>query len=341
MHLILVAPGLLAQPQPALAAASSLATLAQLASTAHTYGNGIAAALLDALEAPPQTPVAPLAALGANFDAGGDYVIAADPVLLAADRDDLVLVQRVDDLSAAEATTFITLLNRHFDTDGLEFVAARPDAWFARCARPPAVTTTPFDAARLHGIFPFLPQGEEAGLWQRWQNEIGMLLHQHPINEAREAAGCTPVTGIWFSGGGRLADADALPSVIVHAADGRIGDLARGIARHGGGTAHPLAPDDTLARLLCAVEPRAVDSQQPRIVIADAIRQDDGPAAFATSWLTPALDLLGRKRVARVTLIADGHGAAARWTAGPPTFWQRISARAQRRAFAVPALPES
>ena len=341
MHLILVAPGLLAQPQPALAAASSLATLAQLAPTAHVYGNGIATALLDALDAPAQTPIAPLAALGADSDAAADYVIAADPVLLAADRDDLVLVQRIDDLSVEEAATFVTLLNRHFDADGLEFVAARPDAWFARCARAPAMTTTPFEAARLRGIFPYLPRGEEAGVWQRWQNEIGMLLHEHPVNEAREVAGKPPVTGIWFSGGGRLTDADALPSVIVHAAPGRGGDLARGIARRGGGTAHPLAPNDTLTRLLGAVEPRPVDSRWPHVVIADAITQDDGPAAFAANWLTPALDLLGRKRVARVTLIADGHGAAARWTAGPPTFWQRMSARAQRRAFAIPALPGS
>jgi len=96
MHLILVAPGLLAQPQSALDAAPSLAMLAHLAPT-HAYGNGIAAALLDALEAPAQTPIAPLAALGGDFDAGNDYVIAADPVLLAADRDDLVLVQRVDE----------------------------------------------------------------------------------------------------------------------------------------------------------------------------------------------------------------------------------------------------
>jgi len=207
--------------------------LAHLA-PAHAYGNGIAAALLDALEAPAQTPIAPLAALGGDFDAGNDYVIAADPVLLAADRDDLVLVQRVDDLSAAEAATLVALLNRHFDADGLQFAAVHPDAWFARSTRVPAMTTTPFDAARLRGIFPFLPQGADAGLWQRWQNEIGMLLHEHPVNEARQAAGSAPVTGIWFSGGGRLADTNAMPRAIVHAAPGRIADLARGIAPQDG-----------------------------------------------------------------------------------------------------------
>jgi len=340
MHLILVAPGLLAQPQSALDAAPSLAMLARLA-PAHAYGNGIAAALLDALEAPAQTPIAPLAALGGDFDAGDDYVIAADPVLLAADRDDLVLVQRVDDLSAAEAATLVALLNRHFDADGLQFAAVHPDAWFARSTRVPAMTTTPFDAARLRGIFPFLPQGADAGLWQRWQNEIGMLLHEHPVNEARQAAGSAPVTGIWFSGGGRLADTNAMPRAIVHAAPGRIADLARGIARRGGGISHPLASGDTLARVLDAADPRNAGSAQVHMVVTDTIERDDGPAGLHARWLAPALECLGRKRLARLTLIADGHGVAARWTATTPTFWQRVSVRAQRKPFAVPALPES
>ena len=70
MQLILVAPGLLAQSQAALAATSSLASLAQLGATAHLHASGIAAALIDALGAPADTPIAPLAALGASIDAG-------------------------------------------------------------------------------------------------------------------------------------------------------------------------------------------------------------------------------------------------------------------------------
>jgi hypothetical protein len=343
MHLIIAAPALLARPQAALAAAPSLAILAQRTPAANmrVYRDGIAAALLDALEAPAATPIAPLAALGADIDANDDYVIAADPVLFAADRDDLVLVQRVDDLTDTESDALIDLLNRHFEADGLQFVAARPDAWFTRCARVPAIATTPFDAALLHGIFPFLPTGADAGTWQRWQNEIGMLAHEHPVNDARQAAGRAPVTGIWFWGGGTLADANALRPANVRATPGRVGDLARGIAYRSGGFAKSLASSDTLAQLLGNVDATSREGTAVHVVVTDSIGRDDGPARLDAGWLAPALHALDRRRLTRVTLIADGHGAAVRWTAGAPTLWQRVTARGRRKPFAIPALPES
>jgi hypothetical protein len=340
MHLILVAPGLLARPQAALAAVRSLAVLAQRSREPHMYRAGLAAAMLDALDVPPTTPIAPLAALGAGIEVGG-YMIAADPVLFAADRDDVVLVQRVDDLTGAESAALIELLNRHFGADDLHFIAARPAAWFARCAHAPALATTPFDAAVLHGIFPFLPTGADAGTWQRWQNEISMLLHEHPVNDAREAARKAPVTGIWFSGGGTLADASRLPAANVHAAVGRLGDLARGMAMRGGGVVASLEMSDTFAQLLGDVDASYGQADAVHLVVTDAIDHEDKLAKFDANWLTPTLHALDRKGLTRLTLIADGHGAAVRWTVTAKTLWQRMTAPGRRKPFSIPALTES
>lgn len=332
MHLILVAPELLAQSQAALAATSSLASLAQLAAPAHLHAGGIAAALLDALGAPGETPIAPLAALGAGIDAGTDYVLIADPVLLAADRDDLILIQRIDDLAVDESSALETTLNRHFASDDWHFVAARPDAWFARSPRTPAISTTPFDIARAKGVFPHLPRGAEGGVWQRWQNEIGMLLHEHPVNAARQVSGHPDVTGIWFWGGGRLSDVVGLPATTVCAAAGRVGDLARGVARHAGGSVDAFAITDMRSHVV----ERAQSPGATRIVVTDAIAGDAAVAAFDAHELGPALDLLRRGQIARLSLIADGNGIAARWSAAPPTRWQRATARLRHQPFAVP-----
>jgi hypothetical protein len=337
MHLILVAPALLAQSQAALAATSSLASLAQLAAPAHVQAGGIAAALLDALGAPAETPIAPLAALGAGIDAGTDYVLVADPVLLAADRDDLILVQRIDDLAVEESSALETTLNRHFASDDWHFVAARPDAWFARSPRTPAISTTPFDTARAKGVFPHLPRGVDGGVWQRWQNEIGMLLHEHPINAARLAAGRPDVTGIWFWGGGRLSDVVGLPATTVCAAAGRVGDLARGVARHAGGSVDAFAITDMRSHVV----ERAQSPGATRIVVTDAIAGDAAVAAFDAHELGPALDLLRRGELARLSVIADCNGIAARWSATPPTFWRRATSRLRRQPFAVPAAESS
>src|SRR5690348_10157790 len=96
--LVLVVPGLLALRSEALAGLSSLSTLARYAGAPRIDTYGIAAALFAALGMDAKTPVAPLALLGAGGDPRDDYVLRADPVHLAADRDRVVLVQTIDDL---------------------------------------------------------------------------------------------------------------------------------------------------------------------------------------------------------------------------------------------------
>ncbi len=44
---------------------------------------------------------------------------------------------------------------------------------------------------------------------RRLQNEVQMLLHSHPVNEAREARGALPVNSFWLSGCGRVQRAVA------------------------------------------------------------------------------------------------------------------------------------
>ncbi len=44
---------------------------------------------------------------------------------------------------------------------------------------------------------------------RRLQNEVQMLLHSHPVNEAREARGALPVNSFWLSGCGRAQRAVA------------------------------------------------------------------------------------------------------------------------------------
>ncbi|MCV2363498.1 hypothetical protein LNV23_08565 [Paucibacter sp. DJ1R-11] len=53
----------------------------------------------------------------------------------------------------------------------------------------------------------------EARLLRRLQNEIQMLLHEHPLNEAREQRGLLPVNSVWISGCGRH-DGGALPAAL-------------------------------------------------------------------------------------------------------------------------------
>ncbi len=64
----------------------------------------------------------------------------------------------------------------------------------------------------LHaGLEAWQPQGEAARRWRQLQNEMQMLLHEHPVNEAREQRGQLAVNSVWLSGSGpSLQDAQRL-----------------------------------------------------------------------------------------------------------------------------------
>jgi len=330
MRLTLIVPGLTARSHAALAHAPALSLYARHADDGTIVQHGLAHAIVAAAGLAPAAPVAPLLALGAGVDPGADYVLAADPVTLVAGRDDVVLAGRVDDLSAEEAAVLIAALDAHFATDALTFAAPRPSTWFARTPRNPALTTTPLDVAMGRPIFPHLPGGADGKSWQRWQNEIQMLLFEHPVNAAREARGAAPVIGLWFWGGGRLADVTLPAGVVALAAADAGNDLVRGLARLAGqvDAALPATLDAALAR-----SPGA----EAMLVALPPLADDAGIAALCERWVGPATAALARGAVAELDVVADGNGIVARWHAQRQPALARLAARWRNARFAVPA----
>jgi hypothetical protein len=124
------------------------------------------------------------------------------------------------------------------------------------------------------------------------------------------------------------------------AASGRIGDLARGIPRQGGGRATPLDMHAGVAAAPPRAAPPAGSSVPCALVVLPGAGADT--AALETRWLAPALERLARRELDTLRIVADGNGAAATWDAQrPPPLWQRIFARAAPRRFEVPALPDA
>ncbi|HEV2219088.1 MAG TPA: hypothetical protein VGV08_00895 [Casimicrobiaceae bacterium] len=340
MPLVLVAPGLLSSPADALDRDRAFAALAAHAEDARSHPEGIAGAMLAASRCPIDTPVAPHAALGAGADPGNAFVIVADPVHLDAGHNDVVLTQRVDDLERDEADTLVAMLSAHFTDDGLHFVAPRADAWFVLAAQTQELATTPVDAVVGRSLIAHLPQGPDAGTWKRWQDEIGMLLHDHPVNAAREARARPSANAVWFWGGGRLADAGT--AVDVAAAAGRTGDIARGIALASRGSVAPWPPpagwlDASLRQHRAGGHGGAIAAAT--IVVTDTVASAGDIAMFARDWLAPALVLLKGGRVDALHVVADGSGIAATWTAAAPGRLARLRPRWRRPRFRIPVAP--
>jgi hypothetical protein len=244
---------------------------------------------------------APFAALGAGVDPGDAYVLRADPVALVAGRDDVLLQGRVDDLCEADARTLVAMFDRHFALDGLRFHAPRPNAWFVTArAGLPVEADVPHPDMPLRAHF---PRGPHAATWRRWLSEMQMLLHEHPVNAARERDGRAPVTGVWISGGGPLPARMPPPRDALFAAPSREGDIVRGVALRSGTAPLP-----------------------PPAAFADLPRADAVVVTERAGWFDESVAALERRVLAELTVILVG-GRALRYHAARPSAWQRLRAR--------------
>ncbi|MHB1023483.1 MAG: hypothetical protein ACYC0Z_13845 [Acidobacteriaceae bacterium] len=167
---------------------------------------GVEAALCEALGIARQQdwPVAPIALEADGGVAGKAYWLRADPVHLRVMRDRIVLADSDTlELTQPEADALTAAIGQHFGAD-LSPIACHPTRWYLRLDPAPRLITHARSVAVGCDIDPLLPHGDDAMQFRAWLNEVQMLLHDHPVNLAREARGELPINALWLWGGGCL-----------------------------------------------------------------------------------------------------------------------------------------
>ena len=214
-------------------------------------------------------PAGALTLLAGGSDPGDSTWARADPAHLRAMRDHVVAAPAdALTLSQAEADALCEALARHF-AGQLEVRACEPKSW---CARLPG------DA----------PPGDAL------LNEAQMLLHAHPVNEAREARGELPINSLRLWGAGRAPHSAHCRWQSVAADDPAV----RGAARLAGARHRPLpgSAQEWLDRLPedgCHLA--LLDARQTPLTELEA------------RWFAPLLGALRAGRAGMVTLhVPDG-----------------------------------
>ena len=239
---------------------------------------------------------------GGSQDAS--YWLRADPVYLQAQRSQLALVDgAMLDITAHEADALCSSLNQHFVSDNLRFFPAHPTRWYVALDRSPELQTEPLTQVAGQAVNDRLPRGAKGQRWNQILNEAQMLLHTHPVNEAREQRGQALINSLWLWGGGT---AQTLPPCSLHSiwADDA---LARGLAQSAQIAWHALPQQ--AETLLASAAPKA-----NHWVILDGLRRaawysdDDawrsGLAQLETHWIAPLLQALNSGRISGLTLYA-------------------------------------
>ncbi|TAL85913.1 MAG: phosphoglycerate mutase [Rhodanobacter sp.] len=180
-----------------------LARADRLDQGAHGYMAGLAGYF-----EPLETPFA-AAALTRDFltgDAGDDNWLAADPAWVQPDLTGVRLLACGHlGLQMDEALNLAEPLRPLFGEAGMQLEISTPDRWHVRL---PGDASWPDFAAPEQALgedlSQHLPQGVEGRRWRVLLNEIQVVLHQHPRNAQRRAAGLAPVNSLWLWGGGCL-----------------------------------------------------------------------------------------------------------------------------------------
>lgn len=224
-------------------------------------------------------------------DAATGAWVCADPAWVRGEATGARLMAcPLGDVSASEAEALATALRPLFGDAGAPLSIDTPSAWCLHLLHdaPRAEFHAPAEALGVD-LMECLPAGDAGRAWRRLFNEVQIVLHAHPVNAARTAAGKRPVNALWFWGAGALPTAVETSLQTVASVD----DVVRGLAKLGGAARVEPLPD-----ALEALE-------RPGVVLLDLDIQ--GHADDAAEWLAHFQRWLRQRRFDAIAItFADG-----------------------------------
>lgn len=256
-------------------------------------------------------------------DAADGAWLRADPVYLHPDMGRLVVFPpRSLALSLDEAARIIAWLDAHEHAPDLRLQPATATCWYARLRAVPRMRCLAPSLAHGCDADASLPQGPDARVWHARMNELQMLLHACPVNEARARRGERPVNSVWFWGAGTLPDAVHASFTAVHGEH----ELARGLAACAGTRWHGTLADAD--RLLAACGPGvhlvALDALEHAARGTDIGAWMAALEALERDWLGPLAAALSRGALRRLEVHAGAGAGFSVTRRALRRWWRRV-----------------
>ncbi|MFN3883650.1 MAG: hypothetical protein ACK4Q4_02690 [Rhodocyclaceae bacterium] len=219
-------------------------------------------------------------------------------------------------LDTAESAALLEVVAPLF-ADWGELSASAPGRWELCLKRPYALETQPLHEAIDQPIDPRLPDGADGLAWRRLLLEAQTVLHDHPVNRAREAVGRPTINSLWPWGQGALPEKPSSAFDAVSSDD----PVMVGLCAHAG---IPCLPPSKVfrpakGRVLVVMEDLAAAART-----LDALAWREALLAFERDWLAPALSACRTVRLIGTRLGWQPATVAYEWERTDRLrFWRR------------------
>jgi hypothetical protein len=224
--------------------------------------------------------------------------------------DSHVIKPTADEMAAIAAT-----INNHFTRDGIHLEFPDPARGYIATDPHNLPKSTPLWEMGGANVFDNLPLSKTKTNWRAISNEMQMLLHEHPVNQARAAAGEPAINGLWIWGGGTIAEVEAAvnngaiePPQFTHVLAKLV--LARGLAMATGVTVAPLPSQFSDADAEINGPTLVVLHSATREIRAQS--RETWPAEVAKlerDWIAPAVSAFDAQRLDGLTILLPNESA--------------------------------
>jgi hypothetical protein len=251
-------------------------------------------------------PFAAAAMRGFGLDPADGVWFLVHPVHLQISRNHLLMADpRQLTLMDAESRALFDAAKPYFDEVGKPLLYGDAHTWFVRADDWAGLHTASPDAAVGQNLHAWMPEGACALATRKLQNEVQMLWHDHPVNQARQENGLIPVNSFWLWGGapavaphlGAALFVADVPSWLAALADpGRRAVEAAAVTWPGG--------DDALVVLGALISAGLGSDWSLWLMHMQRLERE---------WFAPVLAALKDGRIKRVTLVLSHRDAYAQF----------------------------
>lgn len=269
-------------------------------------------------------PIAPLMlhADGPLIKTSKDFWMRADPVHLRVEQNHIMLADsQAFQISQEEAEQIAQDINNNLDNHDFSFLPLRPDRWYIQMPKAAKIHTYTLNQATCQNINNFLPTGDESTIWHKIFNEIQMLLHEHPVNQARESRGELMINSVWFWGGGYMPQ--SVQSLYTHVWSDN--DLARALSLASNSSSYsklPISAAEWLSPSIPGNHLITLDALHGKAKYRNAYSWRETLRNMEQNWFSPLYTALKEGKINQISITVLNETASCNFVIKRANLWK-------------------